>query len=78
MGEDRWKVCSFWWGFWNLKKTLENMKKKIEKAMKQLKEGLNNQLKEVENFTPKQFLESKYGKPLKEALVKQLLSKATM
>lgn len=60
------------------KVTLENLKKKIEKAMSQLKEGLNNQMKEIENYSPKQFLESKYGRPLKQALVKQGLSKTLL
>ena len=57
------------------KVTLNQLKKKLDKAPGPLKAGINMQINEVNAYTPKEFLNSTFGKPLKDALVKQGMSK---
>ena len=53
------------------KKLLDEFKKQAEKANEIAKAGINASIAEMEKQTPKDFLHSKYGKPLKKALEKE-------
>jgi len=53
------------------KKLLDEFKKQAEKANEITKVGINASIKELEKQTPKDFLDSKYGKPLKKAIEKE-------
>jgi len=53
------------------KKLLDEFKKQAEKANEIAKVGLNASIKELEKQTPKDFLDSKFGKPLKKAIEKE-------
>ena len=57
------------------KVTLKQLEKKLDNAPGPLKAGINMQINEVKAYSPKQFLNSPFGKPLKDALVKQGMSK---
>ena len=51
--------------------TLDQLKKKLSDAPDLAKAAINSQIDEVDKYTPKEFLDSNYGKPLKTALEKQ-------
>lgn len=54
---------------------INELTEKKSKAPEFMKEALNSQISEIKAFSAKEFLNSKFGKPLKEALIKQGLSK---
>ena len=51
--------------------TLDQLKKKLDKAPELAKRAINSQIEQVKKYTPKEFLNSEFGKPLKTALEKQ-------
>ena len=51
--------------------TLDQLKKKLDKAPELAKRAINLQIEEVKKYTAKEFLNSEFGKPLKTALEKQ-------
>ena len=51
--------------------TLDQLKKKLNKAPELAKRAINSQIEAVNNYSPKEFLNSEFGKPLKTALEKQ-------
>ena len=51
--------------------TLNQLKKKLDKAPELAKRAINSQIEQVKKYTPKEFLNSEFGKPLKTALEKQ-------
>ena len=53
------------------KVTLDQLKKKLDKAPSMSKSLINSQIEEVNKSSPKDFLDSEFGKPLKNALEKQ-------
>ena len=55
--------------------TIDKLTKKLDKTPDPLKPALNKQIAEVKAYTPHQFLNSTFGKPLKTALIKQGMSK---
>ncbi len=55
--------------------TIKQLTKKLEKVPEIGKAAVNSQISELKAFSPKQFLDSKYGSPLKDALVKQGMNK---
>lgn len=54
--------------------TTKMLDEQLAKANNLIRAGLQSKLNEVKTYTPKQFLNSMYGKPLMEALAKQGLS----
>ena len=58
--------------------TLEQLKKKLDKAPSIAKAALNTQIEQVNNSGPKEFLDTEFGKPLKTALEKYGMSKAVL
>ena len=54
--------------------TLDQLTKKLNDTPEIAKKALNTQIDEVNKYTPKEFLNSKFGKPLKTALEKQGLT----
>ena len=60
------------------KVTLEQLKKKLDKAPSVAKTALNTQIEQVNNSGPKEFLDTEFGKPLKTALEKYGMSKAVL
>ena len=55
--------------------TIDKLTKKLDGTPEALKPPLNKQIAEVKAYTPHQFLNSTFGKPLKSALIKQGMSK---
>ena len=53
------------------KVTLDQLKKKLSSAPELAKRAINSQIDAVNKYTPKEFLNSEFGKPLKTALEKQ-------
>ena len=51
--------------------TLNQLKKKLDKAPELAKRAINSQIEQVKKYSPKEFLNSEFGKPLKTALEKQ-------
>ena len=51
--------------------TLDQLKKKLDDAPELAKRAINSQIEQVKKYTPKEFLNSEFGKPLKTALEKQ-------
>ena len=51
--------------------TLDKLKKKLDDAPELAKRAINSQIEQVKKYTPKEFLNSEFGKPLKTALEKQ-------
>ena len=51
--------------------TLDQLTKKLNNTPEIAKKALNTQIDEVNKYTPKEFLNSEFGKPLKTALEKQ-------
>jgi hypothetical protein len=51
--------------------TVDQLKKKLNDTPEIGRAALNSQINEVNKYTPKEFLNSKFGKPLKNALDKQ-------
>ena len=54
--------------------TITKLTKKLNDAPGPLKPAINKQINEVKAYSPKQFLNSTFGKPLKNALIKQGMS----
>ena len=55
--------------------TLKELNKKLDKAKDPLRKVIESQINDVKAYSPKQFLNSPFGKPLKSALIKQGMSK---
>jgi hypothetical protein len=51
--------------------TLDQLKKKLDKAPELAKRAINSQIEQVKKYSAKEFLNSEFGKPLKTALEKQ-------
>ena len=60
------------------KVTLEQLKKKLDKAPSIAKAALNTQIEQVNNSGPKEFLDTEFGKPLKTALEKYGMSQVVL
>lgn len=58
--------------------TINKLTKKLDKTPDALKPAVNSQIAEIKAYSPKQFLNSAYGKPLKTALVKQGMSSSLL
>ena len=58
--------------------TIDELKKKLDKVPEFGKAAVNSQIAEIKAYSPKEFLNSKFGKPLKDALVKQGMSKTIL
>ena len=58
--------------------TIDELKKKLDKVPELAKAAVNSQIAEIKAFSPKEFLNSKFGKPLKDALIKQGMSKTVL
>ena len=58
--------------------TTKMLDEQLAKANNLVRAGLQSKLNEVKTYTPKQFLNSMYGKPLMEALAKQGLSQEAL
>ena len=58
--------------------TIDELKKKLDKVPELAKAAVNSQIAEIKAYSPKEFLNSKFGKPLKDALVKQGMSKTIL
>ena len=59
-------------------KMVKELEEKISKAPSMTVQVLKNQLSEMTGLSPQKFLESDFGKPLREALEKKGLSKAAV
>ena len=59
-------------------KMVKELEEKISKAPSMTVQVLKNQLNEMTGFSPQEFLQSDFGKPLREALEKKGLSKAAV
>ena len=59
-------------------KMVKELEEKISKAPSMTVQVLKSQLNEMTGFSPQEFLQSDFGKPLREALEKKGLSKAAM
>jgi hypothetical protein len=59
-------------------KMVKELEEKISKAPSMTIQVLKKQLSEITRFSPQEFLQSDFGKPLKEALEKKGLNKAYM
>ena len=55
-------------------KLIEKLEQQIEKASSLAKEILSKKINEIKSMTPAEFLESEFGKPIKDALEKQGIS----
>ena len=55
-------------------KLIEKLEQQIEKASSLAKEILSKKINEIKAMTPAEFLESEFGKPIKDALEKQGIS----
>ena len=58
--------------------TIDELKKKLDKVPEFGKAAVNSQIAEIKAYSPKEFLNSKFGKPLKDALIKQGMSKTVL
>lgn len=58
--------------------TLKELQKKLDKAKGPFKKAVDSQINQVKAFSPKEFLNSPFGKPLKAALIKQGMSKTLL
>ena len=58
--------------------TIDELKKKLDKVPELGKAAVNSQIAEIKAYSPKQFLNSKFGRPLKDALVKQGMNKTVL
>ena len=58
--------------------TIDELKKKLDKVPELANAAVNSQIAEIKAYSPKEFLNSKFGKPLKEALIKQGMSKTVL
>ena len=59
-------------------KLIEKLEQQIEKASSLAKEILSKKINEIKAMTPAEFLESEFGKPIKDALEKQGLSESAL
>ena len=57
---------------------IDQLKKKLDKIPEFGKAAVNSQISEIKAYSPRQFLDSKYGKPLKDALIKQGMNKTLL
>ena len=57
---------------------LKELQKKLDKAKGPFKKAVDSQINQVKAFSPKEFLNSPFGKPLKTALIKQGMSKTLL
>ena len=55
--------------------TIDKLTKKLNKTPETLKPAVNKQINEVKAYTPHQFLNSSFWKPIKTALIKQYMNK---
>ena len=55
--------------------TINELKKKLDKVPEFAKAPVKRQIKEIKTYSPKEFLNSTYGRSLKHALVKEGMSK---
>ncbi len=55
--------------------TIDKLNNKLNKTPAPLKAAVNKQIDEVKAYSPSQFLNSTFGKPLKAALIKQGMNK---
>ena len=55
--------------------TIDKLTKKLDKTPGPLKPAVNKQINEIKAYSPHQFLNSSFGKPLKTALIKQGMNK---
>ena len=58
--------------------TLKELQKKLDKAKGPFQKAVDSQINQVKAFSPKEFLNSPFGKPLKTALIKQGMSKSLL
>ena len=58
--------------------TIDELKKKLDKVPELAKAAVNSQISEIKAYSPKEFLNSRFGKLLKDALVKQGMSKTIL
>lgn len=58
--------------------SLKELQKKLDKAKGPFKKAVDSQINQVKAFSPKEFLNSPFGKPLKTALIKQGMSKTLL
>lgn len=59
-------------------KLIEKLEKKLESANSLAKTALNTQIEKVKSYSPAQFLDSEFGKPIKDTLEKQGLSESAL
>ena len=59
-------------------KLIEKLEQQIEKASSLAKEILSKKINEIKAMTPAEFLESEFGKPIKDALEKQGISESAL
>ena len=57
---------------------IDELKKKLDKVPEFGKAAVNSQIAEIKAYSPKEFLNSKFGTPLKDALIKQGMSKTVL
>ena len=59
-------------------KLIEKLEKKLESANSLAKTALNTQIEKVKSYSPAEFLDSEFGKPIKDTLEKQGLSESAL
>jgi len=59
-------------------KLIEKLEKKLASANSLAKAALNTQIDKIKSYTPAQFLDSEFGKPIKDTLEKQGLSESAL
>ena len=59
-------------------KLIEKLEKKLESANSLAKTALNTQIEKVKSYSPAQFLDSEFGKPIKDTLEKKGLSESAL
>ena len=60
------------------KYSIDKLKKKLSSVPSAMVNNINEEIQEIKNFKPAEFLESTYGKALKEGLEKKGLSKTVL
>ena len=60
------------------KYSIDKLKKKLSSVPSAMVNNINEEIQEIKNFKPAEFLESIYGKALKEGLEKKGLSKTVL
>ena len=59
-------------------KLIEKLEKKLESANSFAKAALNTQIDKIKSYSPAQFLDSEFGKPIKDTLEKKGLSESAL